>query len=103
MEISRIEYVSPLGEADPLNDNIDVHVYFADGRIYSFVVATPNNIYWCMENEGRDYFFGIPPVFVAKLTQENIERAFEALVADYNGRWIDIYGTLQEDITDTED
>ena len=105
MKISRIEYVSPLGEVHPMNDNIDVLVHLLDGRVYSFVVATPNNIFRCMENEKIDYFFGIPPVFVANLTADNIERALHALVSDYDdGRWIDIYGTLQQSTTtDTED
>jgi hypothetical protein len=79
-----------------MNDNVDVLVHLDDGRAYSFVVATPNNIFWCMENEGTDYFFGIPPVFVARLTRENIERAMQALVEEDNGRWLEVYGSLQE-------
>lgn len=103
MKIYRVEYVSPWEGIDPENDNIDVFVHFPDGRVYSFIVATPNNIYWCMENEKRDYYFGIPPVFVVNLTPENIERALQALVSDYDGRWLNVYGTLQEPVTDTED
>jgi len=49
---------------------------------YTASVATPNNIYWCMENEGLDYFFGCPPLFVKRLTQENVERALKALIED---------------------
>lgn len=87
-----------------MNDNIDVLVHFVDGRVYSFVVATPNNISWCMENEKIDYYFGVPPVFVAKLTPDNIERALKALVSDYDGRWVNIYGAQQEPTTtNTED
>jgi hypothetical protein len=96
MKISKIEYVSPLDEGHPMNDNIDVLVHLADGRVYSFVVATPNNIFWCMENEKLDYYFGVPPVFVERLTRENIERALQALVSEYDGRWVYTYGTLQE-------
>ena len=98
MPISKIEYVSPLIESHPLNDNIDVLVHLDDGRVYSFLVATPNNIFWCMENEELDYYFGVPPVFVANLTSENIKRALEALVLESEGedKWLNIYGTLQQ-------
>ena len=53
-ELLEIEYVSPLDEINPENDNIDVHVRLDDGRVYSFLIATPNNIYTCMSNDGND-------------------------------------------------
>jgi hypothetical protein len=95
MRIKSIKFVSPLEEADPENDNVDVHINLDDGRTYSLVVATPNNIYWCMDNEGVDYFFGVPPVFVRRLTVENVERALRALVDADGGRWLKVYATLQ--------
>lgn len=95
MKIKTIVYPSPLEENNPENDNIDVHVYLDDGRIYSFTVATPNNIFRCMENEGIDYFFGFPPVFVQLLTRDNIERALKAIVSEDNGKWLEVYGALQ--------
>jgi uncharacterized membrane protein YpjA len=94
MRIKQIKYVSPIEEANPENDNIDVHVYLDDGRIYSFIVATPNNIYWCMDNEEIDYFFGFPPVFVKLLTTDNIEKALNAIFAERT-KWLGVYGTLQ--------
>ncbi|HXG95240.1 MAG TPA: hypothetical protein VNN73_23085 [Blastocatellia bacterium] len=95
MKIIEVKYLSPLEENNPENDNIDVLMTLDDGRVYSFVIATPNNIYWCMENEGIDYFFGIPPVLVKSITRENIERALEALITENDGKWLDVYGTLQ--------
>jgi hypothetical protein len=95
MEVAKIEYISAIEKSNKENDNIDVHVTLGDGTVYSFVVATPNNIYWCMDNEGLDYFFGIPPVFVRSLTRRNIERAIRALIAEDDGKWLDVYGTLQ--------
>ena len=79
--------------ANPENDNVDVHVVLGDGRTYGFLVATPNNIFWCMENEGLDYFFGTPAVFVKRLTRELVEEALTALAGD--SRWLDVYGVLQ--------
>jgi hypothetical protein len=95
MKITQIEYISSLETIDPDNDNIDVHVTLDNGQVYSFVVATPVNIYWCMENQGVDYFFGVPPVFVKQLTVENMERAFNAIINENGGEWLDIYGALQ--------
>ena len=99
MPISKIEYISPLAECHPMNDNVDVLVHLDDGRVYSFLVAIPNNIFRCMENEKLDYCFGFPPLFVANLTSENIERALEALVSESeesNDKWLHIYGALQQ-------
>jgi hypothetical protein len=90
-----INYVSALEEVDPENDNIDVHVELDDGRMFSLLVATPNNIFWCMANDGVDHYFGTPPVFVRLLNKDLIEKAIEALVTEDNGRWLEVYGTLQ--------
>jgi len=68
-----IEYVSPLEDADLANDNIDIHVRLHDGRVYSLLVATPSNIYSCMDNSREEYFFGVPPVFVRELDQQHVE------------------------------
>jgi len=94
-ELLEIEYVSPLDEINPENDNIDVHVCLDDGRMYSFLIATPNNIYTCMRNDGNEYFFGTPPIFVKILDQKHVEEALRALLSEYGGRWLDTYGTLQ--------
>jgi hypothetical protein len=91
----RIEFVSPIEEIDQANDNVDVFLRLDDGRVYSFIVATPNNIYRCMHNEGLDYFFGVPPVFVERMTQENVERALKASVTEDDGKWLSVYGALQ--------
>jgi hypothetical protein len=98
MEIKNVHPVSALDECDIENDNLDVHVELTDGRVFSFVVATPSNIYECMQREGIDYFFGVPPVFVQKLTQENIERALKAVFTENDGQAVAFYGVLQEHI-----
>ena len=74
---------------------MDVFLHLDDGRTYNFLVATLNNIYWCMENEGLDYFFGVPPVSVKRITPENIERAFLALL-ESGEEALNTYGALQE-------
>ena len=96
MRVMEIRYITPLEDVNPENDNIDVHVRLEDGRIYSCTVATPNNIFWCMANEGIDYYFGNPPLFVRLLDKDCVEKAVQAIVTEDEGRWLDVYGTLQE-------
>src|SRR5690242_11563684 len=97
MKIRSIKYLSPIDHIKAENDNIDVHVELSDGRVFSILVATPNNMYWCMDNEGIDYYFGTPAVYVRSLTPDNVRLALEALVADSDGYWLEMYGALQED------
>lgn len=92
IKIKSIEYLCQLSEINPEHDNFDIHVTLEDGRDFTFVVATPNNVFWCMENEGIDYFFGQPMLFVKCLTPENIEKAVRAIVEEDNGRWLSVYG-----------
>ena len=93
MKINAINYLSPLADCNPENDNIDVHVVLDDGREFTFTVATPNNIFWCMENEGIDYFFGEPMVFVKNLTEQNIESAMRSILTQNDGKWLAVYGS----------
>jgi hypothetical protein len=86
----QIEFLSKKQEICPEDDNADVLVRLDDGREYVFLVATPKNIYWCMDNENLDYFFGEPPLFVRTLTRSNIESAVRALVEDQ--RFLEVYG-----------
>jgi hypothetical protein len=89
----QISFVSPEEDVNPENDNADVQVRLDDGRVYRLLVATPNNLYWCMDNEANDYYFGVPPLFVRTLTRTNVERAIAALFED--PQWLEVYGTLQ--------
>jgi hypothetical protein len=93
--IAEIRFLSSLEALDPDNDNVDVHAYLSDGRVFSFLVATPRNLIWCMDNEGNDYYFGAPPVLVVrKLTSDIVGRALAAVVADGEQRLL-AYGVLQ--------
>ena len=90
-----IKYLTPPETVNSENDNIDVHVRLDDGRVYSFLIATPNNIFWCMANEGIDYYFGTPPLLVRLLNRECVERAIRAIFTEDDGKWVEVYGTLQ--------
>lgn len=96
MKIQRIAYPSPIEDSNPENDNADVHVFLDDGRTYSFLFATPSNIIWCMENEDTDHFFSFPPpVFVDRLTSDNVERTLRTMLSSDGNKWLDVYGALQ--------
>lgn len=92
MGIKSIVCLSDWSKVNPENDNIDVHVVLDDGCEFTFVVATPNSVFWCMDNEGKDYFFGEPMLFVKNLTVENIERVVNAVVSEDDGQWLKVYG-----------
>ena len=89
----QIDFVSPEEDINPENDNVDILVRLDDGRVYGLLVATPNNIYWCMDNEATDYYFGVPPLFVRTLTRTAVEHAVGALLEE--PRWLGLYGVLQ--------
>ena len=88
-----IEFLSLESDINPENDNIDVLVRLDDSREYLFLVATPNNIYDSMDRERADHYFGVPPLFVRRLTKSNVECAVAALLDE--PQWPAIYGTLQ--------
>jgi hypothetical protein len=81
-----IRDISPLEDCTSENDNecddIDVHIRLDDGRAFSLLVATPNNIFWRMDNAGIDDYLGAPPLFVKLLNRDCIQRAIQALVAE---------------------
>jgi hypothetical protein len=89
----QIDFASPEEDINPENDNVDIWVRLDDGRVYGLLVATPNNIYWCMDNEASDYYFGVPPLFVRTITRTAVEQAVIALLEE--PQWLGVYGTLQ--------
>ena len=95
MKVRSIKYLGNLDHVNAENDNMDVHIELNDGRVFSILVATPNNILWCMENEGIDYYFGSPVLYVKLLRRDHIERAVQAVVTENNGYWLELYGSLQ--------
>ena len=78
-----IFYPTPLDEIDPLDDNADVCVTFADGQSCTFVFATPQNLITQMKGEGKSHLEpGLPFLFVQELTDENIRACLDAISDD---------------------
>ena len=94
--LKSIEYLKAPESLNPENDNIDVWIELEDEKKYSLLLATPNNIFWCMENEGIDYFFSWPaPLFVKTLTADNVAEAVRALCAEAHEEQFNSYAVLQ--------
>jgi len=89
----RVEFVGPIERYNPDFDLADVFLHLDDGRTFAFDVATPNYIYWCMDNEGLDHYVGIRPVLVKRLTPEIVERALRAVV-DAGEETLNAHGVL---------
>ena len=76
---------------NPTDDNIDVFMELPDGKQYTFVVATPQNLQQLIQINKKPYLEpGSPLLFVDKLTEENIRLLFDELVK--NPILLRIYG-----------
>jgi hypothetical protein len=97
--LKSIEYSKAPENLNPENDNIDVWIELDDGKKYSLLLATPNNVFWCMENEGLDYFFSWPaPLFVKTLTADNIRAGVTAFCAEAHEEQFNCYAVLQSSL-----
>ena len=79
----RICFPTPLTEIDPANDNLDVCVRTDDGRDYTFVITTPENLKAMMDREEVPYLRpGLPMLIAAELTEDVITRLIREIMAD---------------------
>lgn len=82
--ILKVCFPTPLSKIDnPLNDNIDVCVRTQDGKQYTLVFITPDNLKTLMESEGETY---IHPDFkfivVKSICEEHILGALNEIATD---------------------
>jgi len=73
---------------DPLNDNVDVFVYFADGKKYVATFFTARNIAAIMQRHRQSgesangaYFWAADAIIVERLDMSTIERVVADLLA----------------------
>ena len=65
------------------NDNIDVCIELPDGKQYTVVVATPQNVQEMMKSGGNPYLEPSTPfLFVEELTDYNIRLLVDRLIQD---------------------
>ena len=76
-------FPTPWDVVNPENDNIDVCLTFSDGRSFTFVVATPENLKLLMKQEGKPYLSpGAPMLIAEKLTPEAVTGLLRELVQE---------------------
>lgn len=87
-----IIFPTVLNEIDSDNDNIDILVQTENGKRYSFVVATPDNLMHLMQKDNLPYLKpGLPFLFVEKITESNIRMLIDSLFEE-SEQLIRIYG-----------
>ena len=76
-----ISFPTPWESVDVDNDNIDVCLELESGKMFTFVVATPDNLKSLMKKDCLPYITpGLPFLFVEKLTESNIRRLLDELL-----------------------
>ena len=76
-------FPTPWEQVDAENDNIDVCLTFPDGRSYTFVAATPENLKFMMKQEDKPYLSpGAPMLIAEKLTPETVTGLLQELMQD---------------------
>lgn len=76
-------FPTPWDRVDPVNDNIDVCLTFSDGRSYTFVVATPENLKELMKQDGVPYLIPASPMLIAeRLTADVVSRLIAEVISD---------------------
>lgn len=79
----KIYYPTPLEYCDINNDNIDICLELEDGRKYTLVVITPDNLNFIMEKEGNDYIEPTHPFLIVKRLEEKIiNQIISELISD---------------------
>lgn len=77
----KLYYPTPPECCNPDNDNIDVCIEFENGRQYTVVVITPDNLKALMEKDGTCSIKPESPFLIAKrLDTETIEKLIADLV-----------------------
>ena len=82
MKVKEISFPIPLKDVEDIyNDNIDVFVDLENGRSYTVIVGTYQNILSLLNQENSNFLLpGEPMIMVRKLTMDVIEEAIEAYV-----------------------
>ena len=93
MRVKKISFPIPLKNIENIyDDNIDVFVDLENGRNYTVVVATYQNILSLLNQENSNFLPpGEPMILVRKLTMEVIEEAIQAYAKDDNGYWLKLH------------
>ena len=93
MKVKEISFPIPLKNIENIyDDNIDVFVDLENGRSYTVIVGTYQNVLSLLNQENSNFLPpGEPMILVRKLTMEVIEEAIQAYAKDDNGYWLKLH------------
>lgn len=87
-----IVFPTSLDDINADNDNIDILVRAENGKQYTFVIATPDNVKYLMQKENTPFLKpGSPFLFVEKINKTNIRMLLDSLLEE-SEQLIRIYG-----------
>ena len=87
-----IVFPTSLDDINADNDNIDILVRAENGKQYTFVIATPDNVKYLMQKENTPFLKpGLPFLFVEKINETNIRMLLDSLLEE-SEQLIRIYG-----------
>jgi len=93
MKVKEISFPIPLKDVEDIyNDNIDVFVDLENGRSYTVIVGTYQNVLSLLNQENSNFLTpGEPMIIVRKLTMEVIEEAIQAYATCGDAHWLKLY------------
>ena len=93
MKVKEISFPIPLKDVEDIyNDNIDVFVDLENGRSYTVIIGTYQNVLSLLNQENSNFLPpGEPMIMVRKLTMEVIEEAIQAYATDREAYWLRLY------------
>src|SRR5512146_2180377 len=86
-----VEFVEPLGSADPASADSHVRVTMENGKESRFRVATFDRPGTWMKAEKRDHWFAEPVLYVKRLEPAVVRKAVDAMAAELGGYWLRYY------------
>ena len=79
----KLYFPTDFNNVNPENDNIDLCIELPNGRRYTLVISTPQNLQHLISSGGKPYLEpSLPFLFVDQLTEENIRLLIDELVKD---------------------
>jgi hypothetical protein len=93
MKVKKISFPIPLKDVENIyDDNIDVFVTLENGRSYTVIVGTYQNILSLLNQENSNFLPpGEPIIMVRKLTMAIIEEAIQAYATCRDAHWLKLY------------
>lgn len=96
MRVKEISFPIPLKDVEDIyNDNIDVFVDLENGRSYTVIVGTYQNVLSLLNQENSNFLLpGESMIMVRKLTMEVIEEAIQAYAIHREAYWLKLHHSL---------